>query len=73
MKRTISFCNALAACCLTYDNTTVVSLFSFGSFFYHRVKPPQERVDSKRLVWDMEALSDGLLFERLSVANLRIF
>ena len=36
--------NALTACCLTQDNTTVTSLFFFGSFLYQRAKPPQGNV-----------------------------
>ena len=45
INRTIFFCNALAACCLTQDNTTFISLFSLAlSFLYQCAKPPQETV-----------------------------
>ena len=58
INRTIVFCNALAACCLTEDNATVISPFSLAlssisarnllreQFIY---KSTRERVDSKGL------------------------
>lgn len=40
ISRTICFCNALAASCLTYDNTTVISLFPLPLSSVS-TKPPQ--------------------------------
>ena len=47
--------NVLASCFLTQSNTSVISLFSFGSLLNQRAKPPQ------RIVLSMDLFGLGLL------------